>query len=142
MPYKGGAPALTDVMGKQVISYFGNVASTLNYVTSGKLRALAVSSAKRIPGLPNVPTLQESGLAGFEVLEWNGVFLPKGTPEDAVQRLAKEIKAAVADSSVKDRLTQLGLEPIGNSPQEFAKFVQAETNRVAALVKARNIKVE
>jgi tripartite-type tricarboxylate transporter receptor subunit TctC len=77
IPYKGGAPALTDVMGGQVSLYFGNAASTLNYVISGKLKALAVSSKKRLPTLPSLPTLIESGLKDFEVLEWNAVFLIK-----------------------------------------------------------------
>jgi len=142
VPYKGGAPALNDVMGGQVSSYFGNTASTLGHVTGGKLRALAIGSRKRSPLLPNVPTLIESGLAGFESQEWNGVFVPRGTPAEVVQRLGREIQAAVADPAVKAKLTQLGLEPVGSSPQEFAAFVQAETARAAALVKARDIKAD
>lgn len=142
VPYKGGAPALTDVMGEQVSAYFGNVASTLGYVQSGKLRALAVSSAKRVPGLPDTPTLAESGLPGYNVVEWNGVFLPKGTPPDIVQRLGKAVQAAVNEPQVKQKLLQLGLEPAGTTPEAFAKFVQNEMGRVGALVKARNIRVD
>ncbi|MFC5523774.1 Bug family tripartite tricarboxylate transporter substrate binding protein [Polaromonas jejuensis] len=142
VPYKGGAPALTDVMGEQVSAYFGNVASTLSYVKSGKLRALAVSSARRVPGLPDTPTLAEAGLPGYNVVEWNGVFLPKGTPPEIVQRLGKAIQTAVSEPKVKDKLLQLGLEPAGTTPEEFSKFVQGETNRVGLLVKARNIKVD
>jgi tripartite-type tricarboxylate transporter receptor subunit TctC len=142
VPYKGGAPALTDVMGNQVSAYFGNVASTLNYATSGKLRPLAVTSLKRSPTLPNVPTLAESGLPDFEVLEWNGLFAPKGTPNEIVQRLSKEAQAAVADRNVKEKLRQMGLEPIGDSPQAFSQFVRGEAARWGALVKARNIKAE
>jgi len=92
VPYKGGAPALTDLMGGQVSAYFGNVASTLGYVKSGKLRALAVSSTRRVPALPDTPTLGESGLPGYNVVEWNGVFLPKGTPPDFVQKLGKAVQ--------------------------------------------------
>jgi len=142
VPYKGGAPALTDVMGNQVSAYFGNVASTLSYASTGKLRALAVTSLKRSPGLPDTPTLAESGLPGFEVLEWNGVFVPRGTPPEVVQRLAREVQAAVAEPRVQDKLRHLGLEPVGNTPQQFGKFVQAEAARWGALVKSRNIKAE
>jgi len=142
VPYKGGAPALTDVMGNQVSAYFGNVASTLSYASTGKLRALAVTSLKRSPGLPDTPTLAESGLPGFEVLEWNGVFVPRGTPPEVVQRLAREVQAAVAEPKVQDKLRHLGLEPVGNTPQQFGKFVQAEAARWGVLVKSRNIKAE
>lgn len=142
VPYKGGAPALTDLMGGQVSAYFGNVASTLSYVKSGKLRALAVSSTRRVPALPDTPTLGESGLPGYNVVEWNGVFLPKGTPPDIVQKLGKAVQAAVNDPTVRQKLLQLGLEPAGTTPEAFARFVQDETNRVSALVRARNIRVD
>ncbi|MGJ7566103.1 Bug family tripartite tricarboxylate transporter substrate binding protein [Variovorax sp. GB1R11] len=142
VPYKGGAPALTDVMGEQVSAYFGNVASTLGYVKGGKLRALGVSSAQRVPGLPDTPTLAESGLPGYDVVEWNGVFLPKGTPPDIVQKLGKAVQAAVNDPAVRPKLLQLGLVPAGTTPEAFSKFVQDESRRVSALVKARNIRVD
>ncbi len=142
VPYKGGAPALIDVMSQQVSIYFGNVASTLNYVKSGKLRALAVSSAKRVPSLPDTPTLAESGLPGYNVVEWNGVFLPKGTPPEIVQKLGKAVQSAVNDPKVNEKLLQLGLVPADSSPEPFAKFVQDETARVNMLVKARNIQVD
>ncbi|MEJ8850415.1 tripartite tricarboxylate transporter substrate binding protein [Variovorax rhizosphaerae] len=142
VPYKGGAPALTDVMGQQVSTYFGNVASTSSYVKSGKLRALAVSSAKRVPSLPDTPTLAESGLPGYNVVEWNGVFLPKGTPPEIVQKLGKAVQAAVNDPKVNEKLLQLGLVPAGTSPESFSKFVQDESARVSALVKARGIQVD
>ncbi|MFL9670424.1 Bug family tripartite tricarboxylate transporter substrate binding protein [Variovorax sp. AB1(2024)] len=142
VPYKGGAPALTDLMGGQVSAYFGNVASTLGYVKSGKLRALAVSSTRRVPALPDTPTLGESGLPGYNVVEWNGVFLPKGTPPDIVQKLGKAVQAAVNDPTVRQKLLQLGLEPAGTAPEAFARFVQDETGRVSALVRARNIRVD
>ncbi|MGJ7574379.1 Bug family tripartite tricarboxylate transporter substrate binding protein [Variovorax sp. RB2P76] len=142
VPYKGGAPALTDVMGEQVSAYFGNVASTLGYVKGGKLRALGVSSARRVPGLPDTPTLAESGLPGYDVVEWNGVFLPKGTPPEIVQKLGKAVQAAVSDPPVRQKLLQLGLEPAGTTPEAFSKFVQDESRRVSALVKARNIRVD
>ena len=142
VPYKGGAPALTDVMAGQVDLYFGNAASTLQYLSSGKLRALAVSSRTRVPGLDKVPTLSESGLPDYAVLEWNGVFLPKGTPKDIVDRLAKATREAIADPGIRERLKQAGLEPSGNSPEEFGAFVKSESARWQAVVKARHITLD
>ncbi|MDQ8729256.1 tripartite tricarboxylate transporter substrate binding protein [Bradyrhizobium sp. LHD-71] len=142
VPYRGGAPALNDVMGGRVSSYFGNTASTLGHVASGSLPALAIGSAKRSPLLPDVPTLIESGLPNFVSQEWNGVFVPKGTPADVVKRLAKDIAAAVADPALKTNLEKLGLEPVGSTPEEFSKFVQTEIARAASVVKARNITVD
>jgi tripartite-type tricarboxylate transporter receptor subunit TctC len=142
VPYKGGAPALTDVMGGQVNAYFANAASGLPYVKGGKLRALAVTSAKRMPALPDVPTLVESGLAGFDVLEWNGVFVPKGTPAPVVAKLAAAVHAALDDPKVKARLIDLGVTPVGSSPEVFAKFVQSELARWSKLVKQNGITVE
>jgi len=142
VPYKGGAPALNDVMGGQVSSYFGNTASTLGHVKSGKLRALAIGSARRAASLPDLPTLAESGLAGFVTQEWNGVFVPRGTPDEITQRLAKEVRTALADAEVRSKLIQLGLEPVGNGPADFTTFVLSEMDRAAGVVKARGIKVD
>jgi tripartite-type tricarboxylate transporter receptor subunit TctC len=142
VPYKGGAPALTDLMGGQVDSYFANAASGLSYVKSGKLRALAVTSGKRMAAMPDVPTLAESGFKDFEVLEWNGFFVPKGTPNEVVARLAKEVQAAVKDPATRQKLEGLGLDPVGSTPQEFGKFVQAEMARWAGLVKSNRITVD
>lgn len=142
VPYKGGAPALTDVIGGQVDSYFANAASGLTYVKSGKLRVLAVTSAKRMANLPDVPTLAESGFKNFEVLEWNGFFVPKGTSKDVVTRLNKEIQATLKDPGTRQKLEGLGLDPIGSSPDEFSKFLQTEMSRWAALVKTNKISVD
>lgn len=142
VPYKGGAPALTDVMAGSVDLYFGNAASTLQHVTSGKLRALGVSSRQRLKSLPSVPTLSESGMPQYEVLEWNGIFLPKGTPADVLQRLAKEVQASVADPKVRERLLQAGVTPVGDSSVEFGRFVDKESARWQALVKARGIRLD
>ncbi|MFS0758101.1 tripartite tricarboxylate transporter substrate binding protein [Noviherbaspirillum sp. 1P10PC] len=142
VPYKGGAPALTDLMGGQVDSYFSNAASGMSYVKSGKLRALAVTSAKRMAAMPDVPTLAESGFKDFEVLEWNGFFVPKGTPNDVVARLAKEVQAAVKDPATRQKLQGLGLDPVGSTPEEFGKFVQSEMTRWAGLVKSNHITVD
>jgi tripartite-type tricarboxylate transporter receptor subunit TctC len=142
IPYKGGAPALVDLMGGRVTMYFGNVASTLNYVLAGKLKPLAVTSLARIASLPNVPTIAESGIAGFQVLEWNGLYVPKGTPPAIVQRLNLAIKTAVEDPDTRQKLVRLGLEPVGNTPEEFAAFMKSERTRWGALLTSRNIKPE
>lgn len=140
VPYRGGAPALNDVMGDRVSVYFGNTASTLGFVKSGAVRALAVGSTRRSPLLPDVPTLIESGLAGFESQEWNALFVPRGTPPEVVERLGREIRAALADPAIRERLEQLGLEPVGSTPEEFTGFLRSEVARAAAIVKARNIR--
>jgi tripartite-type tricarboxylate transporter receptor subunit TctC len=142
VPYKGGAPALMDVMGGQVASYFANAASSMNYIKSHKLRALAVTSSKRMASLPEVPTLAESGFKNFEVLEWNGFFVPKGTPKEVVARLNKAIQAAIKDPGTRKHLQGLGLDPVGSSPEEFSKFVQAEMARWSTLVKSNKISVD
>lgn len=142
VPYKGGAPALTDLMGGQVNAYFANAGSGMGYVKSGKLRALAVTSAKRMAAMPDVPTLAESGFKSFEVLEWNGVFVPKGTPKDIVARLAKEVQAAAKDPVTRQRLETLGVDPVGSTPEVFSAFVQAEMTRWSALVKSNRITVD
>ena len=142
VPYKGGAPALTDLMGGQVDAYFANAASGMNYVKSGKLRALAVTSGKRMAAMPDVPTLAESGFKDFEVLEWNGFFVPKGTPNEVVARLAKEVQAAVKDPATREKLQGLGLDPVGSTPEAFGRFVQAEMTRWAGLVKSNRITVD
>ena len=133
---------LNDLMGNQVSCYFGNTASTLGHVKACKLRALAVGSARRVAALPDVPTLLESGLAGFTSQEWNGVLAPKGTADDVVQRLAKELRAALDDAEVKAKLTQLGLEPVGSTAAEFLAFLNTEMARAAEVVKARGIKLD
>ncbi|MDF3832466.1 tripartite tricarboxylate transporter substrate binding protein [Cupriavidus basilensis] len=142
VPYKGGAPALADVMGGQVDAYFANAASGITYVKGGKLRALAVTSSRRMPALPDVPTLVESGLAGFDVLEWNGFFVPKGTPPQVVERLAGAVSAAINDPKVNARLIELGVVPVGSPPDAFGKFLHTELARWAKLVKDNRITVE
>jgi len=141
IPYKGGAPAIVDVMGGQVDVYFANAASSLNYVTSGKLKALAVSSAQRMPELPNVPTVAEAGLKDFNVSEWNGFFLPAGTPPDVVLKLQDLVQKALARPETRDKLAKLGLTPVGSSAEEFTRFIDAEETRWAEVVKTNGISV-
>ncbi|EHP42256.1 hypothetical protein OR16_14984 [Cupriavidus basilensis OR16] len=101
-----------------------------------------MTSAKRMPALPDVPTLMESGLAGFDVLEWNGFFVPKGTPPRVVERLAAAVRAALNDPKVNARLLDLGVVPVGSSPQAFGQFLQTELSRWARLVKQSGMTIE
>lgn len=139
VPYKGGAPALADVMGGHVDASFGLAATALPFVKSGMLRALAVTADRRISDLPDVPTLSESGLPGLQILEWNGVFLPHDTPEPIVKKLSQALIDAVADADVRQRLRQEGMDPVGNDPAQFSVFVRHESERWQALVKAKGI---
>ncbi|MFY3329491.1 tripartite tricarboxylate transporter substrate binding protein [Achromobacter xylosoxidans] len=141
VPYKGGAPAIVDVMGGQVDVYFANAASSLNYVSTGKLKALAVSSAARMPDLPNVPTVSEGGVNAFDVVEWNGFFLPAGADPQVVAKLQDLVQKALARPETRDKLAKLGLTPVGSSAADFARFVDAEQVRWAEVVKTNNITV-
>lgn len=139
VPYKGGAPALADVLGGQVDSYFANAGSGLNYVQSGQLKALAVTSRQRMAALPQVPTIAESGFPDFEVLEWNGFFVPKGTAPAIVERLSTDVQAAVRDPDTRARLVKLGADPVGGTPAEFKTFIAGQTQRWAKLIQTNKI---
>jgi tripartite-type tricarboxylate transporter receptor subunit TctC len=142
VPYKGGGPALADLASGQIQFMLENIPSTAPYVTSGRLRALAVTDLKRSPVLPDVPTLDESGLRGYQIIGWNGLFLPGGTPPAIVGKLQAEVAKALAKADVKERLAKMGFEGVGDTPQHFAAFVQAEIAKWAKVVKDANIKVE
>ncbi|ARP85281.1 Bug family tripartite tricarboxylate transporter substrate binding protein [Bordetella genomosp. 9] len=142
IPYKGGAPALTDLMGGQVDMMFSNMAASSPLVKSGKLRALAVSARERVAGFPQVPTVAESGVRDYAVYEWNGVFAPAGTPKDVAVRLETEMRAVLQDPEVRRRLEELGAQPIGSSSQDFARFVDEEMQRAEQVLSASGIKQE
>ena len=142
VPYKGGGPALNDVIGGQVPLFFGNLASTLQHVQSGKLKALAVTSDKRSPILPDVPTLSESGLKGTEVYEWNAVFAPANTPEPVMRRLAAAFQQALDAPEVKARVAQLGGELQKSSPEQARAFIEQQINLWGRVVKERKITIE
>jgi tripartite-type tricarboxylate transporter receptor subunit TctC len=142
VPYKGGGPALADLASGQIQFMVENIPSTAPYVTSGRLRALAVTDLKRSPVLPEVPTLDESGVKGYQLVGWNGLFLPAGTPSAIVNKLQAEVAKALAADDVKQRLAKMGFEGVGDTPQHFAAFVQAEFAKWAKVVKDANIKVE
>ena len=142
VPYKGGGPALNDVIGGQVPLFFGNLASTLQHVQSGKLRALAVTSGTRSPILPDVPTLSESGLKGTEIYEWNAVFTPANTPEPVMKKLATAFQQALESPEVKARIAQLGGEIQKGNPEQAKKFIDQQTSLWQRVIKERNITLE
>lgn len=142
VPYKGGAPALADLMGGQIDMMFSNMSASYPLVRGGKLRALAVSSKNRVPELPDVPTVAESGLPGYEVYEWNGMFAPSGVPDEIARKVETAVQATLQDPSVRSRLTALGAQPIGSSAQEFGKFVDHEMSRAKQILNESGIKSE
>ena len=141
VPYKGGAPALNDVIGGQVPVFFGNLASTLQHVQAGKLKPLAVTSAKRSPILPTVPTMAEAGVAGYEVYEWNALFAPAGTPDAVVTKLAAALQKTLDSPNVKARIAQLGGIQTAK-PDAAQLFVRQQTTLWAKLVKERGISLD
>lgn len=142
VPYKGGGPALNDVIGGQVPLFFGNLASTLQHVQSGKLRALAVTSGKRSSILPEVPTLSEAGLKGTEIYEWNAVFAPANTPEPVMSKLAAAFQQALDSPEVKARVAQLGGDIQKGSPEQARKFIEQQIQLWGRVIKERHITTE
>ncbi len=142
VPYKGGGPALNDVIGGQVPVFFGNLASTLQHVQSGKLRALAVTAARRSSILPNVPTLAEAGVSGAEIYEWNAVFAPAGTPDAVLAQLAGAFQKALEAPEVRARITQLGGEVQSLSPMQSSQFLQQQISLWSRVIKERGITLE
>jgi tripartite-type tricarboxylate transporter receptor subunit TctC len=139
IPYKGEAVAFTDLAGGQVQFMVGNIAGATGHIQSGRIRALGVTSAKRSPQLPDVPTVAEAGLTGFENTGWFGFMSPAGTPKSIIDKIHADTVKVLADQEVKDRLTQLGMAPVGNSPADFAKEIAAEYDRWGKVVSARKL---
>lgn len=142
VPYKGAAQALTDVISGNVDLYMSSVPTLLGQIKQGKLRPLAVTSAKRVDDLPNVPTINESGYKGFDAVTWFGLLAPAGTPADIVGRVQQETAKALALPAIKERLQSQGAMPSGNTPAEFAKLIDAETRKWAQVVKASGAKID
>jgi tripartite-type tricarboxylate transporter receptor subunit TctC len=140
VPYKGSAPALTDLMGGQIAMMFDNTA--LNYVKGGKIRALAVTTKQRLSVMPDVPTLAEAGVPGYELAAWQGVIAPAGTPRPVVDRLNSEIVRLLQLPDVQARLTADGGQIITSTPDQFAAYIKTEIGRFAKVVKDSGAKVE
>ncbi|MGO4416677.1 Bug family tripartite tricarboxylate transporter substrate binding protein [Cupriavidus sp. KB_39] len=142
VPYKGASPALTDLMGGQTDFYFATPPIALPMLKAGKLRALAVTSAKRLPLLPNVPTVAEQGYAGFQAEDWKALVAPAGTPAEVVQRLNAEVNKALKDPDTVARLREEGSEPRGGSPADLASVIKAENTRWGTIVRESGAKAE
>jgi tripartite-type tricarboxylate transporter receptor subunit TctC len=142
VPYKGGAPAITDLLGGQVQLAFGAMLTVLPHVKGGKLRALAITSAKRSETNPEFPTIAESGVPGFEVMTWYGVLAPVGTARTTVLKIQSAMARALTTPEVKERLSRDGLQALGSRPEEFESFVKKEIAKVTQLVKTAGIKAD
>lgn len=142
VPYKSGGPAITDVMAGQVDFMFGTVAATYPHVSGGKLRALAVSAPERSKRLPDVPTVAETVIPGYEAYEWNGLFLPAGTPEPIAAKLREAVQEVMKEDELKQRLADMGAQPVGSTPAEFAAFLKKEDSKWGDVVRKGNIKLD
>jgi tripartite-type tricarboxylate transporter receptor subunit TctC len=140
--YKGGGQAVQDLLGGQIQMLVTALPTVEGHLKGGKLRALAFTSAKRVPGAPEVPTLAESGFPGFDVLSWYGILAPAGTPPDVVRRLNAEINAVLQAPDVRSRLAALGAEPTGGTPEQFAATIRADTARWAKVVGDAAIRID
>ncbi len=142
VPYKGQGPAMADLVAGQVQMMFASIPSVLSQVKSGQVNAIAMGSAKRVPSLPDIPTLSESGVPGFEAYSWVGILAPAKTPKDIVNKLNKEIVDILKQKDVAEKLNQQGALPVGDTPEQFSAYVKAEIDKWGAVVKSANIKAD
>ena len=141
VPYKGGAPATNAILSGEIDLIFGEPAPLLPHVRSGKLRALAVTSAKRSPSVPDLPTIAEVAVPGYEVTSWNGFLAPAGTPDAAIKRLNGSFNKVLADPAMRERLIQMGYEPVGGAPELFSKHIAEETKKWGPVIKASGLEM-
>jgi tripartite-type tricarboxylate transporter receptor subunit TctC len=142
VPYKGAGPVVTDLMGGSVDCFFGNTQAVGGLVTAGRLRALAVTSPKRLANFPNVPTVAELGYPGFEAATWSGLVAPAGTPQAVIDRINAEANKALGTAEMKQKLYEDGSTPLGGSPKQFAEFIKAEHAKWGAAVREAGIKLD
>jgi tripartite-type tricarboxylate transporter receptor subunit TctC len=142
IPYKGSGPALADMIGGQVDVMFDNLTSSIGHIRSGKLRALAITSATRYPELPDLPTMQEAGVPGYEATAWFGIVAPKGTPRNVITRINGEVNKALAQDDVKQKLAQQGALARAWTPEQFGDFIHNEIVKWGKVVKASGAKIE
>ena len=139
VPYKGTGQAVTDLVGGQIDVMFSPAETVMQHVQAGRLKALAVTSARRFAALPNLPTVAEAGVPGYEALGWFGLFAPAATPKDLVARISADANKVLADSEVKQKMLAAGAEPSGDTPEEFGRFVHSEMDKWNRLMKERGI---
>ena len=142
VPYKGGGPALADVIGGQVQLLFNTMTSTVGFMNSGKLRALAVTGAKRSPGVPNLPTVAEAGVPGFDVGAWFGIVVPRGTPRPLVNKLNGEIVRITRQPEAREQFAAQGAEAVGSTPEEFGRHLRTEIDKWAKVAKAAGMRAD
>jgi tripartite-type tricarboxylate transporter receptor subunit TctC len=142
VPYKGGAPATADLIGGQVMLMFNNPVSALPQIKAGKLRALAVTTAKRSPIAPELPTVIEQGYPGFEASTWFALIGPAGLPKDVVARLHADVVKALQMKDVRERLAAQGIDPLGTTPEELATIMKADGEKWGKLIRATGIKAD
>ncbi len=142
VPYKGTGQAVTDLVGGQIDVMFSPAETVMQQVQAGRLKALAVTSAKRFAALPNLPTVAEAGVPGYEAIGWFGLFAPAATPRELVAKISADANQVLADPDVKQRMLAVGAEPSGDTPEEFARFVRSEMDKWARLMKERGIHPE
>lgn len=142
IPYKGSAPAVADLLGNRLSIMFDNLPSVISHVRSGKLRAIAITAAKRSPELPNIPTIAEAGVPGYEAMSWFGLFAPAATPAPVLAKISAELTKVLANPEVKRKIEDQGGEPASDTPAQFAVFIQAETNKWAKVVKDSGASVD
>jgi tripartite-type tricarboxylate transporter receptor subunit TctC len=142
VPYKGAAPALTDVLSGQVTMFFSGMPPAMPHVKSGKLRALAVTTPKRSPAAPDVPTMAEAGVQGFDISNWFGLLAPAGTPPGILDKLHDEAVKALMQPTVKERLAEQGAEVVADSREHFGAFIKAEADKYAKLIKVSGAKAD
>ena len=142
IPYKGGGPAVTDLLGGQISMIFGNLPAVLPHVKSGRINVLAIASAKRSPTMPDLPTMDEAGVRGFEASTWAGLLMPAGTPQPIINKLYADLQKIYAQADMKERMATGGFEAIGSSPKEFAAYLDLEVARWEKVIRAAGIKAE
>jgi len=142
VPYKGGPPAIADLISGQVNMMFINMPTGITHVRSGKAKIIAVSSIKRVSQLPDVPTVDQAGVKGFETSAWSGLYAPAGTPADIINRLNAEVVKILKQPSVREQLMAQGAEPVGDTPEEFSRFTLAEISKWAKIIKISGAKVD
>lgn len=142
VPYKGAAPAVQDVIGGQIPFMFVDSATGQQFIASGMLRPIAVASKERLSSQPDIPTLIEEGLEGFEAYAWQGLLVPKGTPQEAIDRLSESLRAALNDPDIRKRFAGMGLEAIPSTPEEMDAYAEQEREKWGALIKEAGIKLQ